>query len=88
MRLLKSLYVNSFEVSSNRVVFCVTLKFESPDGTTETVYANISPAGAKTLSQAVAAEVKRFEEKFGVVDIWAERKEAKSNSENNSKYVS
>lgn len=82
----KILYVNSFEVSSSREVFCLTLKFESPDETIEKVYANMTPSGMKTLAKAISNEVQTYEEKYGEVATW--KKPNKNTEENNKTYVS
>jgi len=71
MKTPKSLYCNGFEVGHSKEAFCLILKYMSPDGTVvESVYVAISPAGAKTLNEQLAAEMKDYEKEHGQVEPW------------------
>lgn len=85
---MKTLYCNSFEVSHSKEAFCLILKFESPDGYTETVYVTLSPAGAKTLVQLVEKEMEDYEKEHGEVESWITPNPAPPKPSNAKVYVS
>jgi hypothetical protein len=67
---LKTLYCNSFEVSHSKEAFCLILKFESPDGHVEVVYATMSPSGAKSLLNIISKQMSHYEKEHGKVKSW------------------
>jgi hypothetical protein len=67
---LKNFYCNSFEVSSNKEIACLILRFETPDGSAETIYVTICPSGVKALSEMLTKAIVEHEEKYGAIKPW------------------
>lgn len=85
---MKTVYVNSLEVSSSKEVFCLILRFLSPNGDVDVVYAVLSPNGAKTLSTALANEVKSYEQKHGEIQPWILEEPSANPNRGSNAYVS
>jgi len=85
----RTLFCNNFEVGHNKEAFCLTFKFQSPDGNiVETAYVMIGPSGTKTLIQLVQAEMEAYEKEHGQVKPWktSENSDPNSRSGNAEKY--
>ena len=63
----KVLYCNSFEIDHNREVVLMILRFEGPDGSRETLYACISPAGAVAFKESLENTLAEYEKKHGKI---------------------
>jgi len=73
------LYCNSFEVSHNKEVFCLILKFQKPDGGEIPIYVVINPQGCKTLLNGLTEQMTSYESENGKVEAWTAGKTGDSN---------
>lgn len=81
--ILETLPCNALQVTHSKESFSLVFTYEAPDRRTKSVYVSISPSGAKTLMDLVAAEVSAFEkEQHVVVKAWETKAD---NSEQRSK---
>lgn len=68
----KVLPANAVEIGHNKESFCLTFRFQSPDGHLEAVYIVISPSGAKTTADLLNREIQDYEKETGhSVTAWA-----------------
>jgi len=80
------LFCNSFEVGHSKEAFCMVFKFQGPDGNiVEVTYVAMSPSGAKTLIEQLAAEMKDHEKEHGQVETWKTTGNPNANSQGESK---